>query len=174
MRRIGQNPEIAPPVLGLPQPRTRTALLQEVRRRRGLRHCARSPTIVRTDRAPTSVGRMFLGKAPKRGNRYLRVLFVKAAWVVLAKPLGRERHASMSGTRLRKRRRHESGDRAVEQARASPDPFSPGAAASKWRGHRCRWQAAQAWLDATTLSDSRAPQPVRACTGRLQWSWQNR
>ena len=29
--------------------------------------------------------RTILGKIPKRGNRYLRVLFVQAAWVVLVK-----------------------------------------------------------------------------------------
>jgi transposase len=31
-------------------------------------------------------GRTILGKISKRGNRYLRVLFVQAAWVVLIKP----------------------------------------------------------------------------------------
>ena len=30
--------------------------------------------------------RTILGKISKRGNRYLRVLFVQAAWVVLIKP----------------------------------------------------------------------------------------
>jgi transposase len=30
--------------------------------------------------------RTILGKISKRGNRYLRVLFVRAAWVVLIKP----------------------------------------------------------------------------------------
>ena len=30
--------------------------------------------------------RTILGKISKRGNRYLRVLFVQAAWVVLVKP----------------------------------------------------------------------------------------
>ena len=35
----------------------------------------------------TSTGdRTILGKISKRGNRYLRVLFVQAAWVVLIKP----------------------------------------------------------------------------------------
>jgi transposase len=31
--------------------------------------------------------RTILGKISKRGNRYLRVLFVQAAWVVLIKPM---------------------------------------------------------------------------------------
>jgi transposase len=30
--------------------------------------------------------RTILGKISKRGNRYLRVLFVQAAWAVLIKP----------------------------------------------------------------------------------------
>jgi transposase len=30
--------------------------------------------------------RTILGKISRRGNRYLRVLFVQAAWVVLIKP----------------------------------------------------------------------------------------
>src|SRR6476620_10715534 len=36
--------------------------------------------------------RTILGKISKRGNRYLRVLFVQAAWVVLIKPKIWERH----------------------------------------------------------------------------------
>src|SRR3974377_1868274 len=36
--------------------------------------------------------RTTLGKISKRGNRYLRVLFVQAAWVVLIKPKSWERH----------------------------------------------------------------------------------
>ena len=34
--------------------------------------------------------RTILGKISKRGNRYLRVLFVQAAWVVLIKPMSWE------------------------------------------------------------------------------------
>ena len=37
--------------------------------------------------------RTILGKISKRGNRYLRVLFVQAAWVVLVKPMSWERTA---------------------------------------------------------------------------------
>src|SRR5262249_10726560 len=36
--------------------------------------------------------RTILGKISKRGNRYLRVLFVQAAWVVLIKPKSWDRH----------------------------------------------------------------------------------
>src|SRR5262249_12436449 len=36
--------------------------------------------------------RTILGKISKRGNRYPRVLFVQAAWVVLIKPTSWERH----------------------------------------------------------------------------------
>ena len=36
--------------------------------------------------------RTILGKISKRGNRYLRVLFVQAAWVVLIKPNSSQRH----------------------------------------------------------------------------------
>jgi transposase len=36
--------------------------------------------------------RTILGKISKRGNRYLRVLFVQAAWAVLIKPRNWERH----------------------------------------------------------------------------------
>jgi transposase len=36
--------------------------------------------------------RTILGKISKRGNRYLRVLFVQAAWAVLIKPRSWERH----------------------------------------------------------------------------------
>src|SRR5260370_20931513 len=37
--------------------------------------------------------RTILGKISRRGNRYLRVLFVQAAWVVLIKPKIWARHA---------------------------------------------------------------------------------
>src|SRR4030081_2135562 len=40
--------------------------------------------------------RTILGKISKRGNRYLRVLFVQAAWVVLIKPKSWERHGLKS------------------------------------------------------------------------------
>ena len=43
--------------------------------------------------------RTILGKISKRGNRYLRVLFVQAAWVVLIKPKSWERHGLNPGSR---------------------------------------------------------------------------
>jgi Transposase IS116/IS110/IS902 family len=39
-----------------------------------------------------STGDRTMGKISKRGNRYLRVLFVQAAWVVLIKPKIWKRH----------------------------------------------------------------------------------
>jgi transposase len=45
--------------------------------------------------------RTILGKISKRGNRYLRVLFVQAAWVVLIKPMSWDRGTGLSaGSRL--------------------------------------------------------------------------
>jgi transposase len=40
--------------------------------------------------------RTILGSISKRGNRYLRVLFVQAAWVVLIRPKSWERHGLKS------------------------------------------------------------------------------
>ena len=48
----------------------------------------------------------FLGKISKRGNRYLRVLFVQAAWVVLIKPKSWERHGLRSWIEAAKKRLH--------------------------------------------------------------------
>jgi transposase len=45
--------------------------------------------------------RTILGKISKRGNRYLRVLFVQAAWVVLIKPKSWERHGLKPWRRLK-------------------------------------------------------------------------
>jgi len=49
---------------------------------------------------------MLLGKISKRGNRYLRVLFVQAAWVVLIKPNSWERHGLKSWIEVAKKRLH--------------------------------------------------------------------
>ena len=49
--------------------------------------------------------RTILGN-PKRGNRYLRVLFVQAAWVVLVKPQSWERHGLKSSIKAKKRLHH--------------------------------------------------------------------
>ena len=50
--------------------------------------------------------RMILGKISKRGNRYLRVLFVQAAWVVLIKPKSWERHGLKPWIDAAKKRLH--------------------------------------------------------------------
>jgi transposase len=50
--------------------------------------------------------RTILGKISKRGNRYLRVLFVQAAWVVLIKPRNWERHGLKTWLEAAKRRLH--------------------------------------------------------------------
>ena len=51
-------------------------------------------------------GRTILGKISKRGNRYLRVLFMQAAWVVLIKPQSWERHGLKSWIEAHKKRLH--------------------------------------------------------------------
>jgi transposase len=50
--------------------------------------------------------RTILGKISKRGNRYLRVLFVQAAWVVLIKPQSWQRHGLKSWIETAKKRLH--------------------------------------------------------------------
>jgi len=50
--------------------------------------------------------RTILGKISKRGNRYLRKLFVQAAWVVLIKPQTWERHGLMQWIAAAKKRLH--------------------------------------------------------------------
>jgi transposase len=50
--------------------------------------------------------RTILGKISKRGNRYLRVLFVQAAWVVLIKPKSWERHGLKRWIEAAKKRLH--------------------------------------------------------------------
>ena len=56
---------------------------------------------------PISTGdRIILGKISKRGNRYLRVLFVQAAWVVLIWPQSWERHGLKSWIEAAKKRLH--------------------------------------------------------------------
>src|SRR6476469_3310922 len=53
-------------------------------------------------------GRTILGSISRRGNRYLRTLFVQAAWVVLVKikPEGRERYGLKSWIETAKQRLH--------------------------------------------------------------------
>jgi transposase len=50
--------------------------------------------------------RTILGKISKRGNRYLRVLFIQAAWVVLIKPQSWERHGLKRWIETAKKRLH--------------------------------------------------------------------
>jgi transposase len=50
--------------------------------------------------------RTILGKISKRGNRYLRVLFVQAAWVVLIKPGSWDRHGLKPWLEAAKKRLH--------------------------------------------------------------------
>jgi transposase len=50
--------------------------------------------------------RTILGKISRRGNRYLRVLFVQAAWVVLIKPTSWERHGLKPWIESAKKRLH--------------------------------------------------------------------
>src|SRR5215472_2958826 len=50
--------------------------------------------------------RTILGKISKRDNRYLRVLFVQAAWVVLIKPMSWERHGLKHWIEAAKKRLH--------------------------------------------------------------------
>jgi transposase len=50
--------------------------------------------------------RTILGKISKRGNRYLRVLFVQAAWAVLVRPQSWERHGLKPWIEAAKRRLH--------------------------------------------------------------------
>jgi transposase len=50
--------------------------------------------------------RTILGKISQRGNRYLRVLFVQAAWVVLIKPQSWERHGLKPWIEAAKKRLH--------------------------------------------------------------------
>jgi transposase len=50
--------------------------------------------------------RTILGKISRRGNRYLRVLFVRAAWVVLIKPKVWERHGLKPWIEAARKRLH--------------------------------------------------------------------
>jgi transposase len=50
--------------------------------------------------------RTILGSISKRGNKYLRKLFVQAAWVVLVKPMSWERHGLKSWIEAARKRLH--------------------------------------------------------------------
>jgi len=63
--------------------------------------------------------RTILGKISKRGNRYLRVLFVQAAWVVLIKPNSSQRHGLKPWLEAAKKRLHHNV-LAIALANSSP------------------------------------------------------
>ena len=74
------------------------------RQRRRLFQGPRLRGLARTGAEAVSTGdRTILGSISKRGNRYLRTLFVQAAWVVLVKvgPEGWERYGLNRGSRRR-------------------------------------------------------------------------
>ena len=50
--------------------------------------------------------RTILDSISKRGNRYLRALFVQAAWAILIKPKSWERHGLKSWIEAAKKRLH--------------------------------------------------------------------
>jgi len=73
--------------------------------------------------------RTILGKIPKRRNRYLRVLFVQAAWVVLVEPQSWERYGLGPWIVAAKKRLHHNVWRSRLQTScpASPGRSWPGA-----------------------------------------------
>ena len=78
--------------------------------------------------------RTILGKISRRGNRYLRVLFVQAAWVVLIKPKVWERHGLKPWIEAARKRLHRN---VLAMALANKLGRMPGVS-----GWRCRlWNA---------------------------------
>src|SRR4029434_10980803 len=76
--------------------------------------------------------RTILGKISKCGNRYLRALFVQAAWVVLIKPKSWERYGLKAWIEAaRKRLHHNVLAIALVSWRASPGAFWLVAGASR-------------------------------------------
>jgi transposase len=63
--------------------------------------------------------RTILGKISRQGNRYLRGLFVQAAWVVLVKITDWDRYGLKAWSRQEAAAPQHAGDRARQQARAS-------------------------------------------------------
>jgi len=68
--------------------------------------------------------RTILGKISKRGNRYLRVLFVQAAWVVLIKPKSWHRHGLKPWLEAAKKRLHHN---VLASRSPTSSPALPGA-----------------------------------------------
>jgi transposase len=75
-----------------------------------------------------------LGKICKRGNCYLRVLFVQAAWVVLIKPQSWERHGLKSWIEAAKKRLHRNV-LAIALANKLAHRMECAGARSQFRGH---------------------------------------
>ncbi len=84
--------------------------------------------------------RTILGKISRRGNRYLRVLFVQAAWVVLVRIKDWERYGLKSWIEAAKRRLHHN---VLARARQQACPYRLGGAGQRTRlradeDRRCR------------------------------------
>jgi transposase len=77
-------------------------LQRDAGRDRGWRGILQGPRLYRI----STRDRTILGKISKRGNRYLRVLFVQAAWVVLIKPKVGERYGLKPWIKAAKKRLH--------------------------------------------------------------------
>jgi transposase len=112
--------------------------------------------------------RTILGKISKRGNRYLRVLFVQAAWAVLIKPKSWERHGFKRWLEAARKRPHYNVlaiARANKLARIAWSVLGSFAALSwdkQWRwlrhqlGRRLRF-----WAMAASTNSSCAPRGPR-------------
>src|SRR6516165_12063252 len=66
----------------------------------------RAATLGLAPRQISTGDRTILGKISKHGNRYLRVLFVQAAWVVLIRPQSWERYGLKPWIDATKKRLH--------------------------------------------------------------------
>ena len=112
-------------------------------------------------------GPHILSKISKRGNRYLRVLFVQAAWVVLIKPKSRERHGLKSWIEAAKKRLHRNVlavALANKLARIAWSVLAHGRnfeAAKIWLGHPNRLIADG--IERTSDDAIRHPLPAEAC-----------
>jgi transposase len=90
----------------------------------------------------TSTGdRTILGKVSKRGNRYLRVLFVQAARAVLIKPRSWERHGLRAWIEAARRRLHHN---VLAVALANKLARIAWSVLARDRGFDARWVAAEA------------------------------
>jgi transposase len=82
--------------------------------------------------------RTILGKISKRGNRYLRVLFVQAAWVVLIKPKSWHRHGLKPWLEAAKKRLHHKCPRHRARQQARPHCLERPCSRSNIRGEQDR------------------------------------